>query len=183
MCRGYRQPSDPVTRRTVSRPLELAPFEVRRHFWGRIILKAKLATVVLTAGRGSKAGATKITEHSPGEQNHPQRTYRKKKKKLNEKRSPSHYSGRGRSIVPAEWCRLPATVPVKSLVTHTGATSSGTMRSSAGSRYSAGISVWRKPAPQNGALLILQKYFKDVSCEFDEFRVDTHLCKLRCWCL
>ena len=27
------------------------------------------------------------------------------------------------------------------------------------------------------------KYFKDVSREFDEFRVYTHLCKLRCWCL
>ena len=28
-----------------------------------------------------------------------------------------------------------------------------------------------------------KKYFKDVSREFDEFRVNTHLCKLRCWCL
>ena len=26
-----------------------------------------------------------------------------------------------------------------------------------------------------------KKYFKDVSHEFDEFQVNTHLCKLRCW--
>ena len=26
-------------------------------------------------------------------------------------------------------------------------------------------------------------YFKDVSCEFDEFRVVIHLCTLRCWYL
>ena len=26
-------------------------------------------------------------------------------------------------------------------------------------------------------------YFKDVSREFDEFRVNSHLCKLRCWYL
>ena len=30
---------------------------------------------------------------------------------------------------------------------------------------------------------ILKKYFKDVSREFDEFRVKTHLCKLCCWYL
>ena len=27
----------------------------------------------------------------------------------------------------------------------------------------------------------LQLIFKDVSREFDEFQVNTHLCKLRCW--
>ena len=27
--------------------------------------------------------------------------------------------------------------------------------------------------------LLLENYFNDVSCEFDKFRVDTHLCKLR----
>ena len=26
-----------------------------------------------------------------------------------------------------------------------------------------------------------KKYLKDASREFDEFRVNTHLCKLRCW--
>ena len=30
-------------------------------------------------------------------------------------------------------------------------------------------------------LRILQLIFKDVSREFDEFQVNTHLCKLRCW--
>ena len=30
---------------------------------------------------------------------------------------------------------------------------------------------------------IIQEYFKDVSREFDEVRVNTHLCKLRCWYL
>ena len=29
----------------------------------------------------------------------------------------------------------------------------------------------------------MKKKFKNVSREFDEFRVDTHLCKLRCWYL
>ena len=29
--------------------------------------------------------------------------------------------------------------------------------------------------------LFYKKYFKDVSREFDEFQVNTHLCKLRCW--
>ena len=28
---------------------------------------------------------------------------------------------------------------------------------------------------------IEKKYLKDVRREFDEFRVNTHLCKLRCW--
>ena len=28
---------------------------------------------------------------------------------------------------------------------------------------------------------IIQIIFKDVSREFDEFQVNTHLCKLRCW--
>ena len=28
-----------------------------------------------------------------------------------------------------------------------------------------------------------EKYFEDVSREFDEFRVNTNLCKLRCWYL
>ena len=32
-------------------------------------------------------------------------------------------------------------------------------------------------------VLLYKKYFKDVSHEFDEFRVNTHLCKLRCWYL
>ena len=27
---------------------------------------------------------------------------------------------------------------------------------------------------------ILEHYFKDVNCEFDEFRVDTRVCRLRC---
>ena len=30
---------------------------------------------------------------------------------------------------------------------------------------------------------ILYNYYKDVSSEFDDFTVDTHLCKLRCWYL
>ena len=34
-----------------------------------------------------------------------------------------------------------------------------------------------------GQNLFYKKYFKDVSREFDEFRVNTHLCKLRCWYL
>ena len=29
----------------------------------------------------------------------------------------------------------------------------------------------------------IKKYCKDVSREFDEFRVNTHLCTLRCWYL
>ena len=29
--------------------------------------------------------------------------------------------------------------------------------------------------------VILYLIFKDVSREFDEFQVNTHLCKLRCW--
>ena len=29
--------------------------------------------------------------------------------------------------------------------------------------------------------IISCKYFEDVSREFDEFRVNAHLCKLRCW--
>ena len=28
-----------------------------------------------------------------------------------------------------------------------------------------------------------KEYFKDVSREFDEFRVNAHICKLRCWYL
>ena len=31
--------------------------------------------------------------------------------------------------------------------------------------------------------LIDENYFKEVSREFDEFQVNTHLCKLRCWYL
>ena len=31
--------------------------------------------------------------------------------------------------------------------------------------------------------IFYKKYFKDVSREFDEFQVNTHLCKLRCWYL
>ena len=31
--------------------------------------------------------------------------------------------------------------------------------------------------------IFYKKYLKDVSREFDEFRVNTHLCKLRCWYL
>ena len=30
---------------------------------------------------------------------------------------------------------------------------------------------------------IFYNYFKDVSREFDEFRINTHRCKLRCWYL
>ena len=30
---------------------------------------------------------------------------------------------------------------------------------------------------------IIKKNIKDVSRKFDEFRVNTHLCKLRCWYL
>ena len=30
-------------------------------------------------------------------------------------------------------------------------------------------------------ILYSKKYFMDVSREFDEFQVNTHLCKLRCW--
>ena len=29
--------------------------------------------------------------------------------------------------------------------------------------------------------VILKQFFKDVSRELDELRVNTHLCKLRCW--
>ena len=32
-------------------------------------------------------------------------------------------------------------------------------------------------------VIIVEKYFKDVSREFNEFRVNTHLCKLCCWYL
>ena len=32
-------------------------------------------------------------------------------------------------------------------------------------------------------LIFYKKYFKDVSREFDEFQVNTHLWKLRCWYL
>ena len=32
-------------------------------------------------------------------------------------------------------------------------------------------------------VLFNKKKIKDVSCEFDEFGVDPHLCKLRCWYL
>ena len=31
--------------------------------------------------------------------------------------------------------------------------------------------------------ILCKIYFKDVSREFDEFRVNTHICKLRCWYL
>ena len=31
--------------------------------------------------------------------------------------------------------------------------------------------------------IFYKKYFKDVSREFDEFQVNTHLCKLLCWYL
>ena len=37
--------------------------------------------------------------------------------------------------------------------------------------------------PEHEDSSILYKYFKDVSREFDEFRVNAHLCKLRCWYL
>ena len=29
----------------------------------------------------------------------------------------------------------------------------------------------------------MQEYFLDASREFDEFCINTRLCKLRCWCL
>ena len=41
----------------------------------------------------------------------------------------------------------------------------------------------RKCSPVYVLVLYLIKYFKDVSREFDEFRVNTHICKLRCWYL
>ena len=34
-----------------------------------------------------------------------------------------------------------------------------------------------------GGGLFYKKKIKDVSGEFDEFQVNTHLCKLRCWYL
>ena len=36
---------------------------------------------------------------------------------------------------------------------------------------------------RSGHMDLLYKKIKDVSCEFDEFRVNTRLCKLRCWYL
>ena len=30
-------------------------------------------------------------------------------------------------------------------------------------------------------MFFYKRYFKDVSRECDEFEVNTHLCKLRCW--
>ena len=33
------------------------------------------------------------------------------------------------------------------------------------------------------SMYFIKKYFKDVSREFDEFQVNTYLCKLRCWYL
>ena len=55
---------------------------------------------------------------------------------------------RGPSIAPVEWCLWPATMPVRSLglAQIETAASSGSMRSSAGCRYSSGISGWRIPA-------------------------------------
>ena len=35
----------------------------------------------------------------------------------------------------------------------------------------------------SGKKIFYKEYFKDVSGEFDEFQVSTHLCKLRCWYL
>ena len=32
-----------------------------------------------------------------------------------------------------------------------------------------------------GIHLFHKKHFKDVSREFDDFQVNTHVCKLRCW--
>ena len=40
----------------------------------------------------------------------------------------------------------------------------------------------RKNAGNSIILLYIELIFKDVSREFDEFQVNTHLCKLRCWC-
>ena len=37
--------------------------------------------------------------------------------------------------------------------------------------------------PRTRRRLFYEKYYKDVSREFDEFQVNTHLCKLRCWYL
>ena len=39
-----------------------------------------------------------------------------------------------------------------------------------------------KGAGRRGPRLFNNKYFKDVSREFDEFQVNTHLCKLLFWC-
>ena len=35
----------------------------------------------------------------------------------------------------------------------------------------------------NAAVYFVKKKIEDVSREFDEFQVNTHLCKLRCWYL
>ena len=37
------------------------------------------------------------------------------------------------------------------------------------------------PCEMNAVGAILKMYFKDVSYEFDQFRVNTQRCKLRCW--
>ena len=44
---------------------------------------------------------------------------------------------------------------------------------------SASVAGGAQP-PASEALVFYIKYIKDVSLEFDEFQVKTHLCKLRC---
>ena len=51
-----------------------------------------------------------------------------------------------------------------------------------GGRGSLSFSL--NPRRVMGARVIFyEKYFKDVSRELDEFRVNTHISKLRCWYL
>ena len=46
---------------------------------------------------------------------------------------------------------------------------------------SAVFRIWFSPL--RSTAVFYKKYFKDVSREFDEFQVNTQLCKLRCWYL
>ena len=43
------------------------------------------------------------------------------------------------------------------------------------------VSLSSHPLAVCPKLLFYKKYSKDVSREFDEFQVNTHICKLRCW--
>ena len=61
-------------------------------------------------------------------------------------------------IAPVEHCRLPDKVPVKSIATLGEQPSSGSMRSSAGRRYNAGVSGWHTPAVQRDQYLYLKLY-------------------------
>ena len=46
---------------------------------------------------------------------------------------------------------------------------------------SCGITILVYGLCFGGCLCVHDFIFKDVSREFDEFQVNTHLCKLRCW--